>query len=67
MIAVVKQLLIVEDDPGLQSQMRWCFSDDVEVSVASDRDSALAALRRLEPGAESPCDSQALDWAQWVC
>ncbi|WP_206074768.1 PEP-CTERM-box response regulator transcription factor [Marinobacter litoralis] len=49
MIAVVKQLLIVEDDPGLQSQMRWCFSDDVEVSVASDRDTALAALRRLEP------------------
>ncbi|WP_417522394.1 PEP-CTERM-box response regulator transcription factor, partial [Marinobacter sp.] len=29
--------------------MRWCFSDDVEVSVASDRDTALAALRRLEP------------------
>ncbi|MBJ6137705.1 PEP-CTERM-box response regulator transcription factor [Marinobacter litoralis] len=48
-MAVVKQLLIVEDDPGLQSQMRWCFSDDVEVSVASDRETALAALRRLEP------------------
>ncbi|MFV8571110.1 PEP-CTERM-box response regulator transcription factor [Marinobacter sp. SBS5] len=49
MIAVVKQLLIVEDDPGLQSQMRWCFNDDVEVTVASDRETALAALRRLEP------------------
>lgn len=45
----MKQLLIVEDDPGLQSQMRWCFSDEVEVAVAADRDSALAALRRLEP------------------
>ncbi|PSF05002.1 PEP-CTERM-box response regulator transcription factor [Marinobacter fuscus] len=45
----MKQLLIVEDDPGLQSQMRWCFSDEVEVTVAADRDSALAALRRLEP------------------
>ncbi len=44
-----KRLLIVEDDPGLQSQMRWCFSDDLEIAVASDRESALAALRRLEP------------------
>ena len=44
-----KRLLIVEDDPGLQSQMRWCFSDDLEVTVADNRESALAALRRLEP------------------
>ena len=22
-----KHLLIVEDDPGLQSQLRWCFED----------------------------------------
>ncbi|SFM54115.1 PEP-CTERM-box response regulator transcription factor [Marinobacter zhejiangensis] len=44
-----KRLLIVEDDPGLQSQMRWCFSEDLEVSVADTRESALAALRRLEP------------------
>lgn len=43
-----KTLLIVEDDPGLQSQMRWCF-DDVEVHVASDREEALAILRREEP------------------
>jgi len=46
---VSRRLLIVEDDPGLQSQMRWCFSDDLEVTVATDRDSALAALRRSEP------------------
>lgn len=45
----MKRLLIVEDDPGLQSQMRWCFSDQVEVSVAEDRNSALATLRRLVP------------------
>ncbi|MEX0604316.1 MAG: PEP-CTERM-box response regulator transcription factor [Marinobacter sp.] len=44
-----KRLLIVEDDPGLQSQMRWCFSDDLEIALANDRESALAALRRLEP------------------
>jgi two-component system NtrC family response regulator len=29
--------------------MRWCFSDDLEVSLAADRESALTALRRLEP------------------
>lgn len=46
---MTRRLLIVEDDPGLQSQMRWCFSEDLEVTVASDRDSALAALRRIEP------------------
>ena len=43
-----KKLLIVEDDPGLQSQLRWCF-EDYEVLVAEDRDSALAQLRRHEP------------------
>ena len=46
---MTRRLLIVEDDPGLQSQMRWCFSDDLEISVASDRESALAVLRREEP------------------
>jgi len=46
---VSKRLLIVEDDPGLQSQMRWCFSEDLEVAVAGTRETALAALRRLEP------------------
>ena len=44
-----RRLLIVEDDPGLQSQMRWCFSDDLEIALAADRESALAALRRFEP------------------
>ena len=43
-----KKLLIVEDDPGLQSQMRWCF-DNVEVFVADDRESTLSQLRRQEP------------------
>ncbi len=43
-----KKLLIVEDDPGLQSQMRWCF-DNTEVFVAEDRESAITLLRRHEP------------------
>jgi two-component system NtrC family response regulator len=45
---VKKKLLIVEDDPGLQSQMRWCF-EDIEVHVAGDREAALTILRRNEP------------------
>jgi two-component system, NtrC family, response regulator len=43
-----KKLLIVEDDPGLQSQLRWCF-DGYEVIAAEDRPGALAQLRRHEP------------------
>lgn len=43
------RLLIVEDDPGLQGQLRWSF-DGFDVAVAGDRDSALAELRRFEPG-----------------
>ncbi len=46
---MTRRLLIVEDDPGLQSQMRWCFSDDLEVAVAGDYDTAMTSLRRLEP------------------
>jgi two-component system NtrC family response regulator len=41
-------LLMVEDDRGLQKQMRWSF-DDYEVIFAEDFDSAITALRRYEP------------------
>ena len=41
-------LLIVDDDPGLQQQLRWSF-DDYDVTTAGDRDSAIAAFRRLQP------------------
>jgi two-component system NtrC family response regulator len=43
-----KPLLIVEDDPALQKQMQWAF-DKYETIVASDRESAIAQLRRYEP------------------
>ncbi|MCP3866958.1 MAG: PEP-CTERM-box response regulator transcription factor [Gammaproteobacteria bacterium] len=43
-----KKLLIVEDDPGLLSQLRWSF-EGYEVEGATDRESALAHLRRMEP------------------
>lgn len=41
-------LLIVEDDPALQKQMKWAF-DSYEAVLASDRESAIAQLRRHEP------------------
>ncbi|OWW20401.1 PEP-CTERM-box response regulator transcription factor [Noviherbaspirillum denitrificans] len=43
-----RKLLIVEDDAGLQKQLRWSL-DAYEVLTASDRESALAQLRRHEP------------------
>jgi two-component system NtrC family response regulator len=43
-----RTLLIVEDDPALQKQMRWAF-DGFETVTASDRESALIQLRRYEP------------------
>ena len=43
-----QKLLIVEDDLGIQSQLRWCF-EDYDVIVAEDRASAIAELRRHEP------------------
>ncbi len=43
-----RKLLVVEDDPGLQSQLRWCF-EGYQVIVAGDKESALAELRRHEP------------------
>ncbi len=43
-----QKLLIIEDDLGLQKQLRWNF-DNYEVSAASDRESALTAVRRHEP------------------
>ncbi len=44
----VHTLLIVEDDAGLQKQLRWSFEDYIVVP-ATDKATALAALRRHEP------------------
>ena len=41
-------LLIVEDDVGLQSQLRWSF-DDYDVVIAGDRVQALDRLRSEKP------------------
>jgi two-component system NtrC family response regulator len=42
------KLLIVEDDEGLQRQLRWAY-DDYEVLVASNRSAAVDLLRAEEP------------------
>jgi two-component system NtrC family response regulator len=42
------KLLVIEDDPGLQAQLKWAYPD-FEVIVAGDRASALVALRAEEP------------------
>jgi two-component system NtrC family response regulator len=43
-----RTLLIVEDDPALQKQIRWSF-DQYETIVADDRESALNQIRRHNP------------------
>jgi len=43
-----RKLLVIEDDPGLQTQLRWCF-EDFDVVIAGDRDAALDALQQHKP------------------
>ena len=42
------KLLIVEDDEGLQAQLKWAY-DDFDVVIAGTREAALASLRSEEP------------------
>ena len=39
MTKTARKLLIVEDDPGIQNQLRWCF-EEYEVLLAGNRASA---------------------------
>ena len=48
MTAPARKLLVVEDDPGLQKQLRWCF-DGYEVLTMGDRSHALEQVRRHQP------------------
>lgn len=43
-----RRLLIIEDDPGLQSQLKWCF-DEEEIFLCDNAKDALTYLRRNEP------------------
>ncbi|MEW6983636.1 PEP-CTERM-box response regulator transcription factor [Colwelliaceae bacterium 6471] len=44
----MEKLLIVDDDLGIQKQLKWSFTN-YEPILAGDKDSALAAVRRHEP------------------
>ncbi|MDC0609972.1 PEP-CTERM-box response regulator transcription factor [Vibrio sp.] len=44
----METLLIIEDDIGIQKQLKWTFTD-YDVVLASDRASAINALRRHAP------------------
>ena len=43
-----KVLLVVEDDLGLQKQLKWCF-EQYQLVFAEDESSAIKQLRRFEP------------------
>ncbi len=43
-----RPLMVVEDDPALQKQIKWSF-DQYEVITASDRETALAQVKRYQP------------------
>ncbi|QJB68582.1 PEP-CTERM-box response regulator transcription factor [Parasphingorhabdus halotolerans] len=43
-----EKLLIVEDDPGLQKQLKWAY-EDFDVFIAGDRETAINLLRSEEP------------------
>jgi len=42
----LKKLLVVEDDPGLQTQLKWCF-EGYQVIIAGSREAALAELHKF--------------------
>ncbi len=42
-------LLIVDDDEGIQTQMKWALTDDYEVILAQDRESARQVMVETQP------------------
>jgi two-component system NtrC family response regulator len=44
-----KKLLVIEDDPGLRSQLKWCF-EGFEVLQAEDMETAVKQLDEHYPG-----------------
>jgi len=43
------RLLIVEDDEDVRTQMKWALAAECDVTLAGDRESALAELRERKP------------------
>ena len=48
MTTISRKLLVVEDDPGLQTQLKWCF-EGYDVLIAGDREAALKELDKHSP------------------
>ena len=46
--AARRKLLVIEDDPGLQRQLKWAY-EGYEVHIAGTREDALTILRAEEP------------------
>lgn len=44
-----KPLLVIEDDVGIQSQLKWSF-EGFKVEICGNREDGIAQFRRLEPG-----------------
>ena len=42
------RLLVIDDDPDIRKQMKWAFSQELEVCLAEDRQMALQALREVQ-------------------
>jgi two-component system NtrC family response regulator len=47
-MTIPRKLLVVEDDEGLQRQLRWAY-EDYEVIIAGSREAAIEALRAYDP------------------
>ncbi len=47
-MGVEKNLLIVEDDPGIQKQLKWGI-EGYQTVIASNREEAITAIRRFMP------------------
>ena len=44
-----QKLLIVDDDEDLRTQMKWALTADYDVSLAEDRESAIASINKEQP------------------
>jgi two-component system NtrC family response regulator len=47
-MTTINKLLVVEDDPGLQSQIKWCF-ENYDVILADDQESAIEQVKKHKP------------------
>lgn len=45
----MNKLLIVEDDLGLQKQLKWALAEDFEILIASDRNEAMKMIKAHAP------------------